>query len=161
VKRKISFTLNGSEISIETDPARRAVDVLRQDLQLTGTKEGCGEGECGACSILVDETVKLSCLMTAAQLEGKKIVTIEGIARGQGLHPIQQSFIEYGAVQCGFCTPGMVIAAVAFLAANPAPTREEIRDAISGNTCRCTGYQKIVDAVEDAAEKMRGGNSDG
>lgn len=161
MKRKISFTLNGSEISIETDPARRAVDVLRQDLQLTGTKEGCGEGECGACSILVDETVKLSCLMTAAQLEGKKIVTIEGIARGQGLHPIQQSFIEYGAVQCGFCTPGMVIAAVAFLAANPAPTREEIRDAISGNTCRCTGYQKIVDAVEDAAEKMRGGNSDG
>jgi carbon-monoxide dehydrogenase small subunit len=161
VKRKISFILNGSEISIETDPARRAVDVLRQDLGLTGTKEGCGEGECGACSVLVDDTVKLSCLMTAAQLEGKKIVTIEGIARGQGLHPVQQSFIEYGAVQCGFCTPGMVIAAVAFLAANPAPTREEIRDAISGNTCRCTGYQKIVDAVEDAAQKMREGDSDG
>jgi carbon-monoxide dehydrogenase small subunit len=99
--------------------------------------------------------------MTAAQLAGKKIVTIEGIARGQGLHPVQQSFIEYGAVQCGFCTPGMVIAAVGLLAVNSAPTREEIRDAISGNICRCTGYQKIIDAVEDAAEKMRGGNSDG
>nr|MBP7527949.1 2Fe-2S iron-sulfur cluster binding domain-containing protein [Syntrophorhabdaceae bacterium] len=100
MKRNISFILNGSEVSIETDPALRAVDVLRQDLGLTGTKEGCGEGECGACSILVDDTVTLSCLMTAAQLEGKKIVTIEGIARRQGLHPVQQSFIEYGAAQC-------------------------------------------------------------
>lgn len=161
MNRKISFILNGSEVSIETDPALRAVDVLRQDLGLTGTKEGCGEGECGACSILVDDTAKLSCLMTAAQLEGKKIVTIEGVARRQELHPVQQSFIEYGAVQCGFCTPGMVIAAVGLLTANSAPTREEIRDAIGGNICRCTGYQKIVDAVEDAARKMRGGDSGG
>lgn len=159
MKRKISFILNSSEVSIETDPSRRAVDVLRQDLGLTGTKEGCGEGECGACSVLVDDVVKLSCLMTAAQLEGRKIVTIEGVAQGQGLHPVQQSFIECGAVQCGFCTPGMVIAAVALLAANPVPTREEIRDALGGNICRCTGYQKIVDAVEDAARKMHGGDS--
>ena len=128
---------------------------------LTGTKEGCGQGECGACSVLVDGVVKLSCLMTAAQLEGKRIVSIEGIAQGEGLHPLQQSFIEFGAIQCGFCTPGMVIAAVGFLAENPAPTREEIREAISGNICRCTGYQKIVDAVEDAAAKMRRGGSDG
>lgn len=146
---------------METDPARRVLDVLREDMGLTGTKEGCGQGECGACSLLVDGVVKLSCLMTAAQLEGKRIVSIEGIAQGQGLHPLQQSFIDFGAIQCGFCTPGMVIAAVGLLTENPAPTREEIREAISGNICRCTGYQKIVDAVEDAAAKMREDGSDG
>jgi len=160
VKQKISFILNGSPVTMETDPARRALDVLREDLGLTGTKEGCGSGECGACSILVDDVVKLSCLMTAAQLEGKRIVSIEGIAQGQGLHPLQQSFIDFGAIQCGFCTPGMVIAAVGLLTENPAPTREEIREAISGNICRCTGYRKIVDAVEDAAAKMREEGSD-
>ncbi len=161
MKQRISFILNGSPVTMETDPARRALDVLREDLGLTGTKEGCGSGECGACSILVDDVVKLSCLMTAAQLEGKRIVSIEGIAQGQGLHPLQQSFIDFGAIQCGFCTPGMVIAAVGLLTENPAPTREEIREAISGNICRCTGYQKIVDAVEDAAAKMREDGSDG
>jgi len=161
VKHKISFILNGSPVTIETDPLKRAVDVLREDLGLTGTKEGCGEGECGACSVLVEGVVKLSCLMTAGQLEGKKVVTIEGIAADGELHPVQRSFVELGAVQCGFCTPGMVIAAVGFLEVNPAPTRDDIREAMSGNICRCTGYQKIIDAVEDAAAKMRGGSSRG
>ena len=161
MKQKISFILNGSPVAVETDPGSRAVDVLREDLGLTGTKEGCGEGECGACSVLVDGVVKLSCLMTAGQLEGKRMVTIEGIATDGELHPVQRSFVELGAVQCGFCTPGMVIAAIGFLEVNRAPTRAEIRVAISGNVCRCTGYQKIIDAVEDAAEKMRGGSSRG
>ncbi len=161
MKEKISFILNGSPMTVVTDPARRAVDVLREDLGLTGTKEGCGEGECGACSVLIDGVVKLSCLMTAAQLNGRKVVTIEGVSRGGELHPVQSSFVELGAVQCGFCTPGMVMTAVGFLEENAGPTREEIREAISGNICRCTGYQKIVDAIEDAAAKMRGGGSDG
>ncbi|HOW55624.1 MAG TPA: (2Fe-2S)-binding protein [Syntrophorhabdaceae bacterium] len=159
--RKIFFVLNGISVHVETDPARRALDVLREDMGLTGTKEGCGRGECGGCSILVDGEVKLSCIMTAAQLEGKDIVTIEGVCGEGDLHPVQRSFIERGAVQCGFCTPGMVISSVAFLNANPSPAREEIREALSGNLCRCTGYQKIVDAVEDAAKKMHGGGRDG
>jgi len=161
VKRKISFILNGSPVVVETDAARRAVDVLREDLGLTGTKEGSGSGECGACSILVDDVVKLSCIMTAAQLEGRKVVTIEGVGRDGELHPVQRSFVERGAIQCGFCTPGMVIAAVGFLKENPDPTREEIRAGLSGNICRCTGYEKIIDAVEDAAAKLRGGGSGG
>lgn len=161
MKQKISFILNGSPVIIETDPARRALDVLREDMGLTGTKEGCGKGECGACSVIVDGVVKLSCLLTAAQLEGRDVVTIEGVASGEKLHPVQRSFIKHGAVQCGFCTPGMVISTVSFLGENPAPTREEIREALSGNLCRCTGYQKIVDAVEDAAERMREGGQDG
>ncbi len=161
MKRKISFILNGSPVVVETDAARRAVDVLREDLGLTGTKEGCGSGECGACSILVDDVVKLSCIMTAAQLEGRKVVTIEGVGRDGELHPVQRSFVERGAIQCGFCTPGMVIAAVGFLKENPDPTREEIRAGLSGNICRCTGYEKIIDAVEDAAAKLRGGGSGG
>lgn len=161
MNRRISFVLNGSPLVIEADPARRALDVLREDLGLTGTKEGCGQGECGACSIIADGIVKLSCLMTAAQLDGKEIVTIEGIARDGELHPVQASFIEYGAVQCGFCTPGMVVCAVNFLEKNPDPTREEIRQALCGNLCRCTGYQKIVDAVEAAAQTLHGGKNNG
>jgi len=161
VKRKISFILNGSPVVVETDAARRAVDVLREDLGLTGVKEGCGSGECGACSILVDDVVKLSCIMTAAQLEGRKVVTIEGVGRDGELHPVQRSFVECGAIQCGFCTPGMVIAAVGLLKENPDPTREEIHAGLSGNICRCTGYEKIIDAVEDAAAKLRGGGSGG
>lgn len=161
MRRKISFMLNDSPVTVETDEARRALDVLREDIGLTGTKEGCRHGECGACSILVDGVVKLSCIMTAAQLEGKKVVTIEGVSDGDELHPLQRSFIEFGAVQCGFCTPGMVIAAAGLLKDNHAPTRGEIREAISGNLCRCTGYQKIVDAVEDAAGRTGGGGSDG
>ena len=161
MRQRISFVLNGGITIIETDPARRVLDVLREDIGLTGTKEGCGQGECGACSIIVDGIVKLSCLMTAAQLEGKEVVTVEGIARDGELHPVQASFIEYGAVQCGFCTPGMVVCAVNFLGRNPDPTRGDIRQALGGNLCRCTGYQKIVDAVEAAAKTLREGKDNG
>ncbi len=147
--------LNGEEIRIETPSDRRVVDILREDLHLTGTKEGCGTGECGACAILVDGENRLSCLMLAAQLEGRKVTTIEGLAEGERLHPIQQAFVEYGAVQCGFCTPGMILTAVDLLQKNPDPTRMEIREGISGNLCRCTGYQKIVDAIEAASLRMK------
>lgn len=152
---KVSFELNGKETRIETPSERRVVDILREDFHLTGTKEGCGAGECGACTILVDGESRLSCLMVAAQLEGRKVTTIEGLAEGERLHPIQHAFVELGAVQCGFCTPGMVLAAIDLLKKNPDPTRLEIREGISGNLCRCTGYQKIVDAVEAAARRMK------
>lgn len=147
---KISFMLNGKEIQIDVPPDRRVIDLLREDLHLTGTKEGCGTGECGACAILVDGQSRLSCLMLAAQLENRSVITIEGIAPEGKLHPIQEAFVEHGAVQCGFCTPGMVISAVDLLQRNPNPTRAEIREGLSGNLCRCTGYQKIVDAVQKA-----------
>jgi carbon-monoxide dehydrogenase small subunit len=132
------------------------VDLLREDLGLTGTKEGCGNGECGACTVLVDGETRLACLMPAARIDGCDLVTIEGIGSEDAPHPVQQAFLECGAVQCGYCTPGMVLAAVALLRRNPDPTREEIRTALSGNLCRCTGYVKIVDAVTTAACHMRG-----
>lgn len=147
----IDFLLNGEKVTIEADPDRRAVDVLREYCGLTGTKEGCGAGECGACTILVDGESRLSCLMLAAQLAGRVITTIEGIAGKDRLHPLQDAFIQYGAVQCGFCTPGMILSATALLSRNPRPTRADIREGLSGNLCRCTGYQKIVDAVGAAA----------
>ena len=152
---KVSFVLNGEEIRIETPADRRVVDILREDLHLTGTKEGCGTGECGACTILFDGESRLSCLMVAAQLEGRKVTTIEGLAEGERLHPVQQAFVDLGAVQCGFCTPGMILTAVDLLQKNPDPTRLEIREGISGNLCRCTGYQKIVDAVEAASLRVK------
>lgn len=152
---KVFFILNGLQTVIDVDPDRRVVDILREELQLTGTKEGCGSGECGACTILVDGESRLSCLMLAAQLEGKSIISIEGLAAGGNMHPVQEAFVEHGAVQCGFCTPGMVMATVDLLNRNAEPTRGEIREAISGNLCRCTGYQKIVDAVEAAAKQLR------
>jgi aerobic-type carbon monoxide dehydrogenase small subunit (CoxS/CutS family) len=152
---KISFVLNGKSIQIDAPPDRRVVDLLREDLNLTGTKEGCGEGECGACTILVDGESRLSCLMLAPQLEDRKVTTIEGLSSGEKLHPVQEAFVEWGAVQCGFCSPGMVLASTNLLQKNPNPSRAEIREGISGNLCRCTGYQKIVDAVEAAARKMR------
>lgn len=156
---KISFMLNGKEIQIDAPPDRRVLDVLREDLNLTGTKEGCGTGECGACTILVDGESRLACLMLAAQLEDRSVTTIEGIAPEGGLHPLQEAFVEYGAVQCGFCTPGMVISAVDLLQRNPNPTRLEIREGLSGNLCRCTGYQKIVDAVQKASRKIKKGET--
>jgi len=134
---------------------RRVIDILREDLNLTGTKEGCSAGECGACTILVDGESRLSCLMLAAQLEGRSVTTIEGMASEGRLHPLQEAFVEHGAVQCGFCIPGMVLSAADLLRRNPNPTRMEIRQGLSGNLCRCTGYQKIVDAVETAALKMK------
>jgi xanthine dehydrogenase small subunit len=150
----IRFRINGSEMTLDTAPERRVVDLLREELGLTGTKEGCGSGECGACTILVDGENRLSCLMLAAQLEGREVTTIEGLGAGDRLHPLQEAFVRCGAVQCGFCSPGMILAASALLKKKPDPTREEIREGLSGNLCRCTGYQKIVDAVETAAGVM-------
>ncbi len=151
----IHFTLNGENKNLDCAPDCRVVDLLREELGHTGTKEACGSGECGACTILVDGISKLSCLMLAAQLEGHAVTTIEGMSKGEELHPIQKSFVEKGAVQCGFCSPGMVMATADLLQRNPSPDRKEIREALSGNLCRCTGYQKIIDAVESAAAEMR------
>jgi len=156
---KISFTLNGQDVSLEAEPDRRAVDLLREDLKLGGTKECCGSGECGACTILVDGESRLSCLMLAAQLEGHDIVTIEGVATSDELDSVQQAFVDYGAVQCGFCTPGMVLATMDLLRRIPDPTREQVRRELSGNLCRCTGYQKIIDAVMFAAAARKAGHS--
>ncbi|MFH0822517.1 MAG: (2Fe-2S)-binding protein [Pseudomonadota bacterium] len=152
---KISFTLNGKGTNIDVPPDRRAIDVLREDLGLTGTKESCGAGDCAACTILVNGESKLSCLMPALQLQDREVTTIEGISSGGALHAVQNAFVEHGAVQCGFCTPGMVLAAVDLLNRNPEPTRPEIRAGLDGNLCRCTGYAKIVDAVEAAALELR------
>jgi carbon-monoxide dehydrogenase small subunit len=152
---KTSFRLNGKMIEIDAPTDRRVVDILREDLLLTGTKESCGTGDCGACAILVDGETRLSCLMLAAQLEGRDIITIEGLAGSDALHPVQNAFAEHGAVQCGFCTPGMILASIDLLNRNPDPTREEIRNGLAGNLCRCTGYQKIVDSIEMAAAALR------
>jgi xanthine dehydrogenase small subunit len=159
---RIDFLLNGKRMSIETPPERRVVDLLRVDLHLTGTKEGCGSGECGACTILVDGDARLACLMLAAQLQGHRVVTVEGLADGDKLHPIQQAFVKHGAVQCGFCTSGMQLSAVATLSAykladpeSSFPLREEIRHGLSGNLCRCGGYAMIVDAVEAVVHQGR------
>lgn len=154
---KITFTLNGRWLEVETPPDRRVVDLLREDLGLGGTKECCGSGECGACTILVDGESRLSCLMLAAQLEGRVILTIEGVAANGEFHVVQQAFVEHGAVQCGFCTPGMILATLDLLRRIPDPTREDVRRELSGNLCRCTGYQKIVDAVMAAARIVNGG----
>ena len=153
---KITFSLNGRWLEVETPPDRRVVDLLREDLGLGGTKECCGSGECGACTILVDGESRLSCLMLAAQLEGRVILTIEGVATNGEFHVVQQAFVEHGAVQCGFCTPGMILSAKALLLKNPNPSREEIKTALAGNVCRCTGYIPIVNAVEAAAKRLKG-----
>ena len=153
----LNFILNGKSIRLETAPDRRVVDLLREDMGLGGTKECCGSGECGACTVLIDGESRLSCLMLAAQLEGRTVLTIEGLASNGELHVIQQAFIEHGGVQCGFCTPGMILATLDLLRRIPDPTREEVRRELSGNLCRCTGYQKIVDAVMAAARTLNGG----
>ncbi len=155
----LSFHLNGRLVNLDVETGRRVLDLIRQDLGLTGTKESCGSGECGACTVLVDGEPRLSCLMTAAQLEGREVTSIEGLTTAGRLHPVQTAFIEKGAVQCGFCTPGMVLSAVALLEENSHPSRGEIREALSGNLCRCTGYVKIVDAVEAAAREIRRGEA--
>lgn len=151
----VSFTLNGRPVAVETSPARRVLDLLREDLGLTAAKEGCGSGECGACAVLVDGEARLSCLMLAAQLEGRAVVTAEGLGGVENPHPIQAALAATGAVQCGYCTPGMTVAAADLLARNPCPTPGEAREAVSGNLCRCTGYVKIVDGVLEAAKTLR------
>jgi aerobic carbon-monoxide dehydrogenase small subunit len=153
---KLTMEVNGAPAQLEAPPMKRLLDVLREDLGLTGTKEGCGEGECGACSVLLDGVLVNACLVPACQAEGTKVVTVEGLATGEALHPVQACFVEDGGAQCGICTPGMIVAAVDFLSqrAPEVPSREELREALSGNLCRCTGYQKIVDAVERAARQL-------
>ena len=151
---KLSFVLNGKAVRVDCAPDRRAIDVLREDLNALDVKEGCGTGECGACSVLVDGAHKLSCLLLAAQLAGREVTTAAGLGDEDHPHPVQKAFAGHGAVQCGFCTPGMTLAASALLARSPDPTRDEVRRAISGNLCRCTGYVKIVDAVVAAAREL-------
>ena len=149
--RRISLMVNGEQHEVDTPPLRRLLDVLREDLCLTGTKEGCGEGECGACSVLIDDELVNSCLVPVLQAEGTRICTIESLAGETALHPVQQAFAEAGGAQCGICTPGMIMATVALLSKNPQPTRDEIREGLAGNLCRCTGYIRIFEAVEKAS----------
>ncbi|MGO9568701.1 MAG: (2Fe-2S)-binding protein [Desulfomonilaceae bacterium] len=151
---KISFTLNAKLVEIEVKPWDTALAVLREQLDLKGTKEGCGIGECGACTILVDGLAVDSCLMLAPKLDGRKVETVEGLRQGEALHPLQEAFLWKGAVQCGYCTPGMLMSAKALLDANPNPERNELVEALSGNLCRCTGYVQILEAVEDVADTL-------
>ncbi len=146
----ISFILNGKNVEADVTTAQRLIDLLREEFDFTGTKEGCGVGECGACTIIMNKRAVNSCLVLAAQADGSEITTVEGLAKGENLHPLQKSFIEHGAVQCGFCTPGMLMSSEALLQENPNPTEEEIKDAIAGNLCRCTGYKQIIEAVKEA-----------
>jgi len=156
MKHHIQLTINGDVYSLAVDPWRTLNEVLREDLNLTGTKLGCGSGDCGACTVLVDGKSVSSCLTLAVETDGKAITTIEGLAlSGEQLHPIQEAFISEGAIQCGFCTPGMEMSTLHLLSQNPNPTEKEIRESLSGNLCRCTGYNKIVDAIAVAREKMK------
>lgn len=155
MKKQIQFTLNGTRASREVPNHRLLLDLLRDEIGVTGTKEGCGTGDCGACSVMVDGRLICSCLVLGVEAEGKSVDTIEGMAEGDRLHPLQTKFLEHAALQCGVCTPGMLIAARALLAQNPDPSETDVRYWLAGNLCRCTGYQKIVEAVLDAAAEMR------
>lgn len=150
---KIKLNVNGRYIERETDPTKRLIDFLRDDLELTGVKEGCSEGECGACTVILNGDAVTSCTVFAGQVDGSEIITIEGLEKDGELDALQKSFIENGAIQCGFCTPGMILSCKALLMKNPKPKEEEIRRAIEGNLCRCTGYSKIVKAVEQVAKR--------
>lgn len=152
---RVALTVNGKLRELLVEPHERLLDVLRERLGLYGTKEGCGEGECGTCTVLMDGKPVSSCLVLAIQADGHEVLTIEGLGRGAGLHPLQAAFIEDGAIQCGYCTPGMILAAKALLDRNSAPSEGEVRRAISGSLCRCTGYDKPVRAILDAARRMR------
>ena len=150
---EVNCTVNGAAHKLRVLPMARLLDVLREELRLTGTKEGCGEGECGACSVLIDGELVNSCLVPVLQVEGASLKTIEGVASGAQLHAVQEAFIECGGAQCGICTPGMILAAVSLLEASPQPTDADIRHGLAGNLCRCTGYMKIFDAVVRACER--------
>ncbi|QGP91217.1 Nicotinate dehydrogenase small FeS subunit [Neomoorella glycerini] len=158
---ELEFFLNGEPVKVNVNPATSLLTVLRDYLGLTGTKKGCGRGECGACTVILDGQAVNSCLLPAVKVRGRRVETIEGLARGEQLHPLQQAFIKAGAVQCGFCTPGMIMAAKALLDHNPRPTRDEIKEAISGNICRCTGYVKIEEAIMQAARGTGGIKNEG
>ncbi len=153
-KVRVSFVVNGRPVTVETAPHRTLLEVLRDDLDLTGTKEGCGTGDCGACTVHLDGEAVCSCLVLAPEVDGREVVTIEGVAEDGRLHPLQEAFIELGGLQCGFCTPGFIMTALAFLNKNPAPTEAEVREGIAGNLCRCTGYDKIVKAILAASDRM-------
>lgn len=156
MKQLIDVEVNGDRYRIAVDPWRTLNEMLREDLNLTGTKFGCGSGDCGACTVMVEGRSVSSCLTLAVEMDGKRITTVEGLApSGEDLHPIQEAFVEKGAIQCGFCTPGMEMSALQLLKDNPAPTEDEIRAALAGNLCRCTGYAKIVEAIAVAAKRMR------
>ena len=155
-KMRVETKVNGERMEFLCEPQQSMLDVLRENLGLTGTKEGCATGDCGACSVLLDGRLICSCLMLAVESGGHQIPTIEGISRGEELHPIQQKFLEHAALQCGICTPGFIVAAKALLDENPNPTEVEIRYHLAGNLCRCTGYDKIIRAVQDAAQTLRG-----
>lgn len=158
-KLNIELTVNGKKRKVETTTSTRLLDLIRDDLHLTGTKEGCGKGECGACTVIMNSELAASCLVLALQADGADITTIEGIGNDKCLDPVQKAFIETGAVQCGFCTPGMILAAKKLLEENPHPDEEEIKRSISGNLCRCTGYQKIIDAIKLAANRLSSSDS--
>ena len=161
MRKPLRLTVNGQLHQLAVNPYRTLVEVLREDLGLTGTKQGCGEGDCGACTVLLDGVAVNSCLVLAVQAEGRQITTIEGLARPDALHPIQQAFVDHGAIQCGFCTPGVILRVKSFLDENPAPSEAEVRHGIAGNLCRCTGYQKIVEAVLAAATALQPAQGDG
>lgn len=152
---KVSFTLNGKPCEVMTKPYSRLLDMLRDDLRLTGTKEGCGVGECGACTVILDGKAVTACLVPAPSVEGRNVVTIEGVGKEGKLDPIQEAVLKEHALQCGFCTPGFIMSAKALLDENPLATKEEIRRAISGNLCRCTGYEQLTTAIYEAAEELR------
>ncbi|MEN8241726.1 MAG: (2Fe-2S)-binding protein [Chloroflexota bacterium] len=154
-KRSINLKINGKEYDLESKPNNTLLNLLRDELGLTGSKDGCQEGECGTCTVLLDGQPVNSCLTLAAQCDGREVVTIEGIAKNGKLHPVQQAFVETGAVQCGYCTPGMILSSVALLETNLTPSDAEIRTALAGNLCRCTGYNKIIEAVEQAAQVLQ------
>ena len=152
LKQLITLRINGESYEVAIEPRRTLLEVLRENLGLTGTKKGCEEGDCGACTVLMDGNPVSSCLVLAIEAQDKDILTIEGLATNGQLHPLQDAFVKYGAIQCGFCTPGMILSAKALLDKNPAPTEEEIRRAIAGNLCRCTGYVKIIEAIKAVAQ---------
>ena len=155
-KIHVTTTLNGDRAEFLCEPQETLLDILRDNLGLTGAKEGCGSGDCGACSVMLDGRLVCSCLVLAAEAEGRTIETIEGMADGEKLHPLQQKFLDHAALQCGICTPGILVAAKSLLDSNPEPTETEVRYWLAGNLCRCTGYDKIINAVMDAAAEMRG-----
>ncbi len=159
--KHVKFILNGKQTVVRSGTHRRLLDLLREDLGLTGTKEGCGIGECGACTVLMDGRAVNACLVLAGQLEGSEIITVEHLAAGGRLNKLQQNFLDSGAVQCGFCTPGMLLSATALLRENPNPGEQEIKEAIAGNLCRCTGYKQIIQAVQDTAQKNRSSKKSG
>lgn len=154
-RQRVEAVVNGEPVEFLCNASQTLLDALRDELGLTGTKEGCSSGDCGACSVIVDGALSCACLILAPEAAGRRIETIEGMAPAGGLHPLQQQFLEHAALQCGFCTPGFLVAAKALLERNPDPTEEEIRFGLAGNLCRCTGYDKIIRAVQDAAAQMR------